>query len=106
MYIFVRTLPIDVTVRFEWDEAKNRLNRAKHGVSFESAQFVFQDPLHVSVQDRHVSDEERWVTIGIVDRVVLVVAHIYSEVDGDEAIRIISARKATRTERIRYEEGA
>jgi hypothetical protein len=93
-------------VRFEWDEAKNRLNRAKHGVSFETARFVFQDPLHLSVQNRHELGEERWVTIGIVDRVVLVVAHIYSEVDGDEAIRIISARRATRTERIRYEEGS
>jgi uncharacterized protein len=93
-------------VRFEWDEYKDRLNRAKHGVSFETARLVFNDPLQLSVQDRIVAGEARWQTLGLVaDAVVLVVAHTYrTEESGHEVIRIISARKATRNERRRYEQ--
>jgi uncharacterized protein (DUF4415 family) len=50
-------------VRFEWDEYKDRLNRAKHGVSFETARLVFDDPLHLSVQDRIEGGEARWQTL-------------------------------------------
>jgi uncharacterized protein len=88
-----------------WDERKNRENKAKHGVSFETARFVFHDPLHLSIQDRHVETEERWQTLGLVGNVVvLLVAHTYMERDGEEVIRIISARKATKKERVFYEE--
>jgi uncharacterized protein len=90
-------------MRFEWDEEKSRSNRAKHKVSFERACRVFQDPHHVSLRDDRES-QERWLTIGLVDGiVVLVVAHTLEEHDDEEVIRIISARKATRHERERYE---
>jgi uncharacterized DUF497 family protein len=86
-----------------WDEAKNRANRLKHGVSFETARLVFDDPFHISVPDRHEHGEERWTTVGMVGSVViLVVVHTYGEVNGEEIIRIISARKATKGERERY----
>ena len=49
---------------FEWDEAKNRKNQKKHDVSFETASLVFEDPLRISIQDRHTDGEERWQTIG------------------------------------------
>jgi uncharacterized DUF497 family protein len=94
-------------MRFEWDETKNRSNRAKHGVSFETALLAFDDPLHVSRQDRVENGEERWQTIGLAgDIVLLLVAHTCRESSGEEVIRIISARKAVARERKRYEEGA
>jgi len=92
-------------VRFVWDETRDRTNQAKHGVSFETARRVFEDPLHVSIPDRHEHGEERWATFGLVGAVVLlVVIHTHVEQNGEEIIRIISARKATRGERARYEE--
>jgi uncharacterized DUF497 family protein len=100
------------TVRFEWDEAKNLSNQRKHdGVSFEEALRVFQDPLHVSVQDRIEGGEQRWRTVGAVqDFVILVVAHTVTEEDADggsvEVIRIISVRRATPRERRHYEDEA
>lgn len=88
-----------------WDSEKDALNRAKHGVGFETAALVFDDPFHMSVMDRIVDNEERWRTMGQVGGLlVLIVAHTYMEHDGEETIRIISARKATRLERKRYEE--
>ena len=91
---------------FSWDEAKNISNQQKHGISFETAAQVFRDPSHLSVQDRVEDGEERWQTLGLVGEiVVLLVAHTVREVDDvKEEIRIISARKATRLERSRYEE--
>lgn len=92
-----------------WDQNKNRSNRVKHGVSFEVATLVFEDPFHLSIQDRIEDGEERWQTLEMVgDVVVLLVAHAVAERDGEEVvriIRIISARKVTRKERQRYEEG-
>ncbi len=93
-------------MRFEWDERKSQANRAKHGVSFETAQLVFDDPHHLSIQDRHADGEERWQTLGMIDSVVvLLIAHTCTEWGDEEVVRIISARKATRHERKRYEEG-
>ncbi len=93
-------------MRFEWDERKNRINKAKHGISFETARLVFDGPYHVSIQDRHENGQERWQTLGLAGGVVvLLVAHTYSEENGDEVIRVISARKATTHERRRYEQG-
>ena len=94
---------------FSWDETKNQTNKQKHRVSFEQAAHVFSDPLHVSFQDRVEEHEIRWQTIGSVGGVVLLlVAHAVFESLGDdggeiEVIRIISARKATCKERMRYE---
>lgn len=93
-------------MRFEWDPGKDELNLAKHGVSFDLARRVFDDPRHLSIQDSHVSGEERWQTLGLVGGiVVLLVAHTYREEEHGEVIRIISARKATRHERQIYEHG-
>lgn len=91
-------------MRFAWDEQKNRSNLRKHGISFDTAARVFLDPLHISREDRVVEGEERWRTIGRIDGVLLVLV-AYSVIDDEEEmIRIISARKATRQERIEYEE--
>ncbi len=93
-------------MQFEWDDAKDRLNRRKHGIGFETAARVFLDPLALSNQDRHVDGEERWQTIGMIDgRYVVVVAHTNRDRDGIEIIRIISARAAEPRERRRYEAG-
>ncbi len=95
-------------IKFEWDAAKNRSNRRKHGVGFEEAGLVFLDPFQISVLERTVGREQRWQTIGAVAGVLLlVVVHtvrIESADPGAEIIRIISARRADRTERRRYEE--
>jgi uncharacterized DUF497 family protein len=92
-------------MKFVWDEAKDGINRQKHQVSFATAQFVFDDPFHVSRQDRIEGGEQRWQTVGLVSGVVLLlVAHTYTEADGEETIRIVSARKAGKVERRIYAE--
>jgi uncharacterized protein len=91
-------------VEFTWDERKNRVNQQKHGVSFETAILVFDDPYHLTRQDREVEGEPRWQTIGIVNGIhVLLVAHTVDE--DQERVRILSARKATRNERSIYAQG-
>ena len=75
----------------------------KHKVGFEVAVQVFNDPSAVSIQDRIESNEERWKTIGKVNGVtILSVAHTV-RLDETEIIRIISARKATYSEKKYYE---
>jgi len=92
-------------VLFEWDEAKARINRLKHGVKFEDAILVFADPTALAEQDRIEGGERRWQTIGLAGgMVLLLVAHTVREEGQDEIIRLISARRASRKERIRYEE--
>ena len=92
-------------MRFEWDPAKAASNRRKHGVSFETATRVFADPMHSSEQDRVVDGEMRWQTIGCAnDVMLLVVAHTWTDDNGSEVMRIISARRAERHERKRYEQ--
>lgn len=94
---------------FEWDEVKNLANQRKHGgISFEDAAQVFNDPFHRTVQDRIEGGELRWQTMGLSGRsVLLVVAHTVKEWDEDgeeiEIVRIISARRADRSERKKYE---
>jgi uncharacterized protein len=90
-------------VQFTWDAHKSRLNRRKPGISFDTAMRVFDDPYRVSTQDREVGGESRCQTIAMVQQSVLMVAHTVDE--ENEAIRIISARKATPTERRIYAEG-
>lgn len=93
-------------MQFEWDENKNRRNQLKHGISFEIAKLVFDDPAHLSIQDRYENGEERWQTLGLVSGItVLITAHTYRIDNGKEVIRIISARKATTQERRHYEYG-
>jgi uncharacterized protein len=90
-----------------WDENKSSSNALKHGLNFEIAQLVFDDPLAVSRMDSY-PDEGRWQTVGVIYQVTVIVVHTMPAYDpeSDEEIgRIISARKATRQERRAYEEG-
>ena len=93
-------------MRFEWDPEKDRVNQEKHGVAFETASLVFEDSNLVLVEDRVGEDGiERWHAIGLVGGVqLLVVVHVYKEAkkDGEEIIRIISARKASKRESRTY----
>ena len=92
-------------VRFDWDEVKNRINYRKHGVFFETATLVFDDPHFVMAQDREVDGEERWHTIGLVEgALLLLIAHTIQDDEGEESVRIISAREVTARERRRYED--
>jgi uncharacterized protein len=93
-------------LRFDWDETKDAANLRKHGVGFEAASLVFDDPLQLSAQDREVNGEERWQTIGMAGGVLLLlVAHTFEDENEEEVVRIISARKANAQERRRYEDG-
>jgi uncharacterized DUF497 family protein len=91
-------------VLFEWDPTKERSNVRKHGISFDVARLVFDDPDAISDQDRFEGGEYRWQTIGLVNGVLMLTV-AYTVRDGAEAetIRIISARRASRWERRRYE---
>lgn len=89
-------------MRFEWNDSKSRRNLEKHRISFGTASLVFDDPSALSIQDRIVEGEERWQTLGMIADVVVVVAHTWQETEGDEVIRLISARKATARERRVY----
>ncbi len=90
-------------LQFEWDPAKARLNHRKHGIAFEEARTVFADDDAVLVSDpAHSSSEDRFYLLGRSARLrVLVVVHCY-RVD-DEIVRLISARKATSSERAQYD---
>jgi hypothetical protein len=88
-------------LHFEWDDTKNAENRRKHGVSFEEARSVFYDDWAVLIEDE-AEEEERFVLIGTSARLrVLVVSHTYRT--RDQVIRLISARRADRSERKTYE---
>ena len=88
--------------RFEWDDAKDRENRRKHGVSFEEAQTVFLDENAIRYYDPdHSEQEDRFIMFGISFRLrVLVVCHCHR--GKDEVIRIITARKANKKEQADY----
>ena len=90
-------------LRFEWDRAKSAANKQKHAVSFEEAETVFFDDWGVLIEDGHDRDEEpRFVLIGTSAALrVLVVSHCYRA--RDQVIRLISARRADRSERKTYE---
>lgn len=95
-----------MALRFTWDGAKATRNQSKHQVSFETAARVFLDPFALCDQDRIEGGEYRWQTVGSIEGVVvLLVAHtLHEDAHGTTIIHIISARRATRPERRRYEE--
>jgi uncharacterized protein len=96
-------------MRFEWDAKKNQSNRKKHaGIDFETASRVFADPWLMLRKDRVIGDEQRWHGIGAVRNAVLLVVHVYCEENpnGEEVIRIVSAREADPRERRIYLEQA
>lgn len=87
----------------EWEEAKAAANRQKHGISFEEAATIFDDPLYVDFYDPdHSVDEHRYLIIGTSSAGQLL---IVSYTERDDAVRLISARKVTLSERKAYEEG-
>lgn len=95
-----------VRYNLEWDPEKAKGNLAKHEVAFESAATVFLDPNALSVFDEdHSGEEERWITMGFDGSgALLVVHHTFQNVDESTcAVRVISARKATKTEAHQYE---
>ena len=92
--------------RIVWTAEKNADNKLKHGISFETAQYVFADPNRLERIDRsesNVSGEERWQTIGKAEGIVFVV-YTEREVDGLEETRLITARLAHKAERRSYNE--
>ena len=91
-------------LRFEWDQNKNYENIKKHKVSFEEAKTVFFDESACLVSDpEHSINEERYIILRISSKLkILVVVHTYTQ--NDELIRIISARKATKSESKYYSE--
>ncbi len=93
-------------VVWRWDPAKGKGNSQKHGISFETALLVFNDPLALTVQDSYV-DEERLRTIGRIVNIIVVIhtAPEFEPETGEVVGRIVSARKATKHERRAYEEG-
>lgn len=85
-------------IQFEWDEEKNKINIKKHGISFDTAMLVFNDPYHIEFYDtEHSIDEDRYIALGYVKDILFVVF-----VERKEKIRLISARAATKFERREY----
>ncbi|HJP83123.1 MAG TPA: BrnT family toxin [Fimbriimonadaceae bacterium] len=86
---------------FEWDTAKASANLKRHGISFEQAATVFEDPWAITYVDPDHSDVElREITIGLSENLLILTV---SYTDRDGRTRIISARKATKAEQFRYE---
>lgn len=90
-------------MKFEWDSAKAASNRKKHGVDFADAVGVFEDGLAITIEDQDAEGERRFITIGM-DFTLKILVVVYASRVAD-VIRIISARKATKTERQTYEKG-
>ena len=88
-------------MRFESDPEKNEVNRRKHGFDFDDASELFSSPMLVEFDDREDYGEDRWVGVGLLRNVVVVVAFT---IRTENIIRIISMRKARNHERSRYEQ--
>lgn len=88
-------------IKFEWNESKNKSNRKKHSVWFEEAQQVFDDTNAILYFDKdHSNDEDRYILLSLSSTRLLVVIHCQVN---NKTIRIISARKATKKEKVTYE---
>jgi uncharacterized DUF497 family protein len=92
---------------FEWDPAKDAANRRKHGVGFEVAMAVFDDPFELTEYDLFEGGEHRWRTTGVTEgSMILMVAYTWKlDPEGHDIIRIISARPAEPRERRQYQRG-
>ena len=90
------------SIKFEWDNNKAQVNIQKHGISFNEASSVFLDENAILFDDpEHSIEEERFMLLGMSSQTnMLIVCHCYR--DADDIIRIISARKATKTETQQY----
>ncbi len=93
-------------VRFTWDEKKKKANRKKHGVSFETAQSIFDDPFHIVIDNYLIDGEQRVQAIGKSQELLLIAAiFLDRSEDSDQiVIHLISARKATAYEQAIYED--
>ena len=87
-------------MQYEWDKAKNEINIRKHGIDFKDAKDIFEHPVLTWLDNREDYGEERWIALGVIRTLTGVV--IYTERHGD-VVRIISARRATKLERKKYE---
>lgn len=88
-------------MQFEWDDEKEQINISKHGIDFSTAALVFGDDNRLEYYDAlHSENEDRYITIGLIDGIAYLVMVVYTE--RGEAIRLISARKATKQEWRRY----
>ena len=86
---------------FEWDDNKEKINIAKHSIDFSTAAHVFQDENRIEFFDEaHSEYEDRYITIGQINGIAIIVTVVYTE--RENAIRLISARKATNHERRMY----
>jgi uncharacterized protein len=85
-----------------WDENKNRENKRKHKLGFETAELVFEDPQFWMSPNWIVEGEDRWATMGWIRDQLLIVFHTYEEDSGNEHAHLISARKPTKRERELY----
>jgi hypothetical protein len=88
-------------MQFAWDEAKRKANIIKHGIDFADAKTVFAGATFTIKDDRFVYDEQRFITLGMLKGMVVVIAHT----EQDDIIKIISMRKATKHEQKIYFEG-
>lgn len=88
-------------MQFAWDEAKRKANIIKHGIDFADAKTVFAGATFTIEDDRFVYDDQRFITLGMLKGMVVVIAHT----EQDDIIRIISIRKATKHEQKIYFEG-
>lgn len=91
-----------LSMRISWDPKKAETNFRKHKVRFSDAESVLFDPLALTLEEQRISGEQRFVTLGA-DAIGRIVVVVYSELQ--EGIRLISARRATPSERRQYEEG-
>ncbi|MEA3545418.1 MAG: BrnT family toxin [Thermodesulfobacteriota bacterium] len=91
-------------MRFEWNKDKELSNISKHGVTFEQASYVFADRFALSLyDDAHSTNEDRWIMLGhSLNEMLLLVVHTFRLEDDLEYARIISARKATKSEKKIY----
>lgn len=86
---------------FEWDDSKEKKNIIKHGIDFSTAALVFRDENRIEIfDDEHSAYEDRYITIGQINGVAIVIMVVYTE--RENVIRLISARKATKQERSIY----
>jgi len=85
-------------MRFEWDEVKRQKNIKDHGIDFADLETLFEGVTVLMLDDRFDYGEDRFITLGLINGIVLVVVHT----ETDEVIRLISARKATKYEEKSY----
>ena len=87
-------------MKYIWDEEKNNINIKKHGIDFADVNEMFDYPMLTGLDITGDYNEDRWIGIGMLRNIVAVI--VFTEIN-ENTIRIISARKATKNERVQYE---